>query len=230
MNNLKIFLIVLTFFPSLSFSQNPFRLLDEYNFLQREGKIFKLYQSQDTLYEVRKSIYSPDFTDPRKHYKIHGFLEIPNYHLLKLESLDTIPLTTDPYPLNRYLVIAIKDMDEKQLGYLPIAGSLSRSQLDSFSISRDSLTQKFFYTHYSNKYMKTFTSLKEITSEKEANKVVKLMKSKRYKEIINSWKATKAGDIWGTGLTAEILNKACLKAGYNPILADQKISEMATKL
>jgi len=230
MNDLRIFLIVLTFIPSLGFCQNPFRLLDEYNFLQREGKIFKLYQSQDTLYEVRKSVYSLDFTAPRKHYKIHGFIEIPNYHLLKLERLDTIPLTTDPYPKTRFLVIAIKDINDKQLGYLPVAGSLTRSQLDSFSISRDSLTQKFSYTYYSNKYMKSFSSIKDITSEKDANKIVKLMKPKRYKKIINAWQATKTGDIWGTGLTAEILNKACLKAGYNPILADQKISALATKL
>jgi len=120
-------------------------------------------------------------------------------------------------------------MDEKHLGYLPIAGGLTKNQLDDFSVNRDSLSQKFFYTFYSHNFIKTFNSLKEITSKNEANRIVKLMKSKQFEEVIASWKTTNTGDLWGTGLTAEILNKACLSLGFNPILADQKISRLATK-
>lgn len=225
---LKIIITILIF-PTLSYSQKSFKFLDEYNFLQREYKKFKLKQSNDTLYDVFESSYDSNFTEPRRHYKIHGFIEIPNYHLLKLERLDTIPLTTDPYPLTRYMIVAIKNMSDKQLGYLPIVGELTKNEMDTISISRDSLTKKFFYTYYSNAYVKTFSALKSIVKKKDANKIIRLMKSKRYEGIINSWKATKAGDIWGTGLTAEILNKACLDAGYNPIGADLKISALKKK-
>lgn len=230
MKKSNIVLILIALIPSLSFCQITFNLPDEYNFLQREGKVFKVFQSNDTLYEVRKSIYNQNFVDPRKHYKIHGFKELPNYHILKLEQLDTIPLTTDSYPLNRYLVIAIKEMNEKQLGYLPISGGLSKHQLDSFTVNEDSLAHKFFYTYFSNESIKTFGALKEITTKDDVKRILKLMKSKQYKVIINSWENTETGDIWGTGLTAELLNKASLELGYNPIGADQKISTLVTKL
>lgn len=230
MTTLKCLLVLLILIPVIGLSQSSFKLLDEYNFLQHDGKIFQLTQSHDTLYEVRKSVFGETFTDPRKHFKIHGFIEISNYQLLKVERLDTISLTTDPFPITRYSVIAIRSMNEKQLGYLPIMGSLTKVQMDSFSIQVDSLTNKFFYTYFSRNYMGEFPSLKEIVTKKDANKILRLAKSKKFNDVVKSWSATNIGDYYGTILLAELLTMACLDLGYNPITADLKITALKKKL
>jgi hypothetical protein len=73
-------------------------LPEDYNFLIIDGEVNKFHQSNDTLYNLQCYISQPCQPKPSDHYKILSVQGSGKYKILKLEKLDTIPLTNDPTP------------------------------------------------------------------------------------------------------------------------------------
>jgi hypothetical protein len=222
---LKTLLIIL-FLPLACYSQERKLLQHDYNFLVTDGEVKKLHQSNDTLYELQCYIDRPCQLRPSQHYKILSSSNLGDLIILKLECLDTIALTTIPYPETRYSTLAIKGIDNKQLGYLPLVMGLTKKQLDTAQTNVQQLKNKFFFTFYSDAYLNELSALKKITAKNEATKVVEEMKNEKFRPLVESYANSETRDMYAAGLAAELLNRACIDKGFNPVGAGKAINSL----
>ena len=224
--NMTKTLILFLLFPFFGCSQQPKALLQDYSFLLTDGTVTKLHQSNDTLYELKCYIDRPCQPKPAKHYKILSSDKTGDFTILKLEQLDTIPLTSDPYPADRYYVLALKSINEKQLGYLPIVYSVTRKQVDTIRTDAQFLKDKFFYTYFSDSYLKELSALKKLATKDDASQIIEAAKSDKYMLLAKSYSNTDTKDMYNAGFTAELLNRVCVDNGYNPIGAGEIIEKL----
>ena len=166
-----------------------------------DGEVTKLKQSNDTLYEYDCFIDRPC---SETHHRIIATHEMGEFTILKVERLDTIPLSDDFCPGKRYSVIALKSINKEQLGYCPYFGCLTKNQLDTFQISNLSLKNKHFLTYYSDSYLKELSTLKKVSSKDDIRKIIDAIE-------YNDFKSGKIS------YSAEELTKACIEKGYNPV-------------
>jgi len=201
-------------------------LKQDYNFLMTDGGVSKLHQSNDTLYELHCYIDRPCQPTPEDHYKIISSVVKGSFAILKLEKLDSIALTTNPYPLTRYSVLVFKNIDDQHLRSLNLRSGLTRQQLDTVRTNVASLADKFFFTFYSDSYLKELAKLKKITTMEDANQIMEAMKSDEIKALARRYEATDVADLYGSGFSAEVLNRACIEKGYDPVGAGGAIDKL----
>lgn len=200
-------------------------LKQDYYFITEVG-YEKITQSGDTLYRCRcqKDFKCHDFGT--KHYKILKSENTGDYLVLKMESLDSIPMTTNPYPDDRFTIAAIKFIDDNSLVFIQEAKRYTRSQLDTIQTSANDLDKKFGYTYYTKNHLYEFSKRKQITSKSEIEELFKLFETPEYQTIIERYKNTKTGDIYGRGLGYELFYKAAIDNGYNPINAVEIVNRL----
>lgn len=228
---LLLMLKTLTLFSLLIFISCTHRqkvLLQDYNFLVPDGEVMKLTQSNDTLLLLHCYIDKPCQAKPVKHFKIVSSEQSGGVRILKLEQLDTIPMTTNPYPMTRYSILALKTINNRQLGYSPVVFGLTKQQIDTLQTNISSLKDKFFFTLFSDSYLKELSALKKITTKDEAKEITEL-KSEKFKSFFDSYSKTQTTDLYASGLLAEVLNQACIEKGYNPIGAGLIINDLLKK-
>src|SRR5688572_30778954 len=114
-----------------SYGQIPLLLKEDVNFLNYNNQVFQWHQSNDTLYEFFCAPTGICRDEPRRHYKIHDYFVQQPFTVLRLERLDTISLTSTPYPSTRFHIIAFKDLGQNKVGFAQLQWDLTKSQLDS---------------------------------------------------------------------------------------------------
>lgn len=216
-----LFLLLLPFF---GVAQQSGILKEDYSFLLTNGKVAKLHQSNDTLYILNCYTDQPCLPRPDKRYKVLSTQTKDGLTLLKLERLDTIPFTPDPYPDNRFDVLVLKQDDYKELGVLDLYSRLKREQLDTVRMNTKDLKEKFYFTYYSDSYLEELSALKPITTSEEVENITAYIDTKDWKPLLKKYNKTDVFDMYASGLSAEILNRACIEKGYNPIGAGRVIS------
>ncbi len=217
-----IFLLI----PFSSCSQKQAALQQNFSFPVTDGEVTTLNQSNDTLYELKCYIDKPCQPRPEKHYKILSSNTSGAFTIFKLEQLDTIRITSDPYPLTRYSVLALKNADNKQLGYLILNFRLTKEQLDTVNTGASLLKDKFFFTFFSKDYLKELALLKKVTTKEDVALIIATMRSDKFKKLMEDYSNTKTNDYYASGLSAEFLNRACIENGFNPIGAGPEINRL----
>jgi len=218
----KIFLsVILLTLSELNLHAQQILKDDYYMVSVDDTKMYK--QSNDTLYQYK---CSPDFKPflslkPTSHYKILGYQVKSGYTILKLEQLDTIPLTSDPYPLTRYYVLAFNKITADTTGQLMLFRGLTKAELDKIEVP--DLKDKFFSTLISGSYKKRLANLKSVNSKQDAATIIATLQSDKYNSIIMRYKSTDIHDMYNSIINAELLYHSCVDNGYNPINAHNKI-------
>jgi len=220
------FLFLMLFLPGIALSQSTRILNHSYNFLVFDGEIKKLTQSHDTLYEFHCYIDKPCVPKAENHYRILSSIRKGEFIFLKLEQLDTISMTTTPYPLTRYCALALQKINAKQLGYLPLRRGLTKGQLDTLKTDTELLKNKFFFTYFSDQYLLEFNYLKKLSTKEQGLEIAKVGNSDKIKQLVERYKITNTGDMYGAGLNAEIMNQVCLELGFNPIGAGRAMNKI----
>lgn len=223
---MKKVLILFLFFPIFEFTEGQNILTQDYSFLGTDGEVSKIRQSNDTLYYFHCYIDRPCQPNPESHSKILGYNTSGDFTIFKLEGLDSIPLTTDPYPETRYSLLALKTINSKQLGVLPLKSGLTRQQIDTIKTDIESLKDKFFFTYFSNSYLMELSTLKKVTTMEDAEAIIDFVKSGKFTHLVERYSKTKIFDLYGSGFSAELLNRACIEKGYNPIGAGRSINNL----
>lgn len=219
-----ILILFLFIVPLVGCSQGQQVLPQDYSFLGADGEVTKLHQSHDTLYVLKCYIDGRCQPQPSERYKILSSNKTEEFVILKLQKLHTVELPTDTHTAPRYERWALKIANDKELGWLPLALGLSKQQLDTTETDIRLLKKKFFFTFFGDNYLKEFSSLKKLTSKVEANEIIEFVNSGRFKTLIESYSNTDTQDVYAAGLSAELLNRACLEKGYSPIGAGRAIN------
>jgi len=207
-------------------SQEPVLLSREYSFINTNGRFYTLHQSHDTLSEL--ICYDHDHCQDmlRNHFRILSSVQYGSSFILKLEGLDTVQGAGPIRWASRYAVFVLHDINPRQLGLLPLYYGLTRSQLDTVRVDKATLKDNFYYSYYSDICMKEFALLKPITEKKDIDFLKTMTGTEQVQEITKKYNRTKPYDMYNVGISAEILTKVCILAGFNPISAATNINGM----
>lgn len=137
--------------------------------------------------------------------------------VLYLESLDSITLSTDPYPANRFSLLAINKSDSNKIGYLDLNRGFTRADIDTMRLDPLSLKDKFFFSWYGNRYLKVLSVNRKMKTKEDAQSILDLVKSGRFKTLIDQYQKTAPSDLYGSGLTAELFTRACIEKKIDPV-------------
>lgn len=160
MKNLFALLLV----PVWGFSQNNPLLNQPYTFFVPDGEMTRYEQRGDTLYRWHGMIhYYPDYDlRVKRIFRVIKSLDSATFTILGLAPLDSIPLTTNPDPDNRYSMIALQRIDTNRIGIAGLKSRLTRDQLDSVHVDLTILPNLFYFTFFSDDDLVRFRDLKEI--------------------------------------------------------------------
>ncbi|KQT20668.1 hypothetical protein ASG22_16980 [Chryseobacterium sp. Leaf405] len=218
-----LFIILLLSFLNLINSQT----FSEAHYFVGSDEMHVYKQSHDTLYT--STTFSIEPFDTRKyknHYKIWEVIDNPSdFIVIKLESLDSIPLTTDPYPKDRFKISVYKKKNKQEITLLMDVSHLTKEQMVNYNIDFAQLKNNFGMSLYSLSYMKELLKLKKVTTKKDANKINNELSNPKYLKFAENYiKQNKLSDSYASILTANLINTACLNLGYSPIGASFSIS------
>ncbi|WP_162550036.1 hypothetical protein [Hymenobacter nivis] len=223
-----LWLIVLFTFSDKVAAQRV--IYGDYSFIGRGIQTPTLRQCNDTIYQFNCYTYPgiPHrcLAKPSAYYKIISLISQAPFYVLKLERLDTIPLTSKPYPQTRYSLMILKIINNDELGYLPLRLGSTKIQIDTAQVNIAILRNNFYFTYFSNKYIKDLTRLKLISTKQQAQSIIEIIKGETFKEVIKKYQKTQPIDFYGSGMISELINRACIMEGYNPLNAQQKINDL----
>ncbi|AIZ64139.1 hypothetical protein PK28_11360 [Hymenobacter sp. DG25B] len=220
---LRQFLCIACFtsLPVAGFSQQVIH--QGYTFLGRVGKMTRLLQSHDTLYIQQCNRQLACTNNYAERYRILASRQQGEFQLLQVESLDSLHMTPDPYPLTRFSMVVLRNLTSQQVGYNVVNKRSTRQQVAELQISLDDLRQKFYFTFFSDTYLTTLRQLPTIKTMADAERIKAEVQQPEYTALAKAWEATDTGDLYATGLAREILNRACIKLGFSPWLSDEAI-------
>jgi hypothetical protein len=177
----------------------------------------------DTLYtSTTFSLKLDNNKKYRSHFKIWEQKENPSdIVIMKLESLDSIPLTTEPYPENRFRIFVYKKNSGKELTMINDISHLTKQQMAAFNTDTIQVKNSIGMKLYSFTYMKELSKLKKVTTKNDVDKINEELNDPKYLTIIEEYKKeNKLPDPYASILTANLINTACLNIGYSPIGAN----------
>lgn len=128
--------------------------------------VFK--QSNDTLYASTTFSLEPfNIEKYKKHYKIWSVNENQsNLLIVKLESLDSIPLTTNPYPEDRFKISVYQRKNEKEITLIKDIEHLTKEGMAYYHADTIKSNDNVGLNLYSLSYMKKLLKLKKVKSKK----------------------------------------------------------------
>lgn len=214
----KILLFILALHSSCEHKiYNP--LNSGYYFVNPYGGLNKLIQSNDTLYDLKcNPLDSCNYLRPwAKRFKVIALENAGEFFILKMESLDSIALTPDPFPQTRYSIDIIRIINDNQLGYRPFKAGLTKAQLDSFYTDSRTMNNLHFLTYYNRKTVLSFKNLKSISTQNDLMEISKKMDSPENIKLMEFIMEHKTEFYRFAGIDSELLIRACLELGFNPL-------------
>jgi hypothetical protein len=208
-------------------------LVQDYNFIGRGQLAAKLHQSHDTLYYLQcfpgLTGKQGCITKPQAHYKIISSSKIAEFQIVKLEQLDTLSLTSNPYPETRFSLLILAAINDKGIGWLPRRQGSTKSQIDTARINLKTLRNNFYFTYFSDAYLGKLMLLKKIATKQDADNIMLALKDavgrKEIKELVEKYEKTQPIDYYGSGMTSELITRFCIEKGYSPVNAQQLLAD-----
>ncbi len=184
-------------------------------------------QSNDTLYKSNTFSLQPiNIKKYNAHYKIWDIIEkTQNLIAVKLESLDSIPLTTDPYPEDRFKLLLYKKISEKELLLIRDINHLKREEMTAYNIDTIQTNNSYGMTLFSLSYMKQLSMLKKVKSKNDADAINNELNDSKYIRFAESYvKYNRLSDPYTSILLASLINTVCINLRYSPIGASFSIN------
>lgn len=177
-------------------------------------------KSNDTLYtSTTFSVKLPEATKYRGHYKIWSVKEnSSDITIMRLENLDSIPLTTNPYPEDRFRIFVFKKNSEKEAVLINDIGHLTKQELANYNTDTIQSKKIIGMKLYSLSYIKELMKLKRVANKSDVDKINNELNNPKYLNLIEDYKkGNKLSDPYASILAADLINTACLNLGYSPI-------------
>lgn len=212
--------ILICIFNSV-FSQN---LIDEKYYFVNGNELFGIKISNDSLFELK---CNSDFQCAvRKRYKILKSKKVGKKEIFAIERLDSMQLTSSPIPKDRYRIIGLEKIEKGKLKFVNEAKSYTLDSPTRIPFEIQFLNGKFGFTYYTESFLTELETDYPINAE-QAEKITSNFEN--YTELLELYKNTKTGDIYASGIMAELIALEMIKLKLSPLLARNRIKEALEK-
>ena len=204
-------------------SQN---LLNEKYYFVNGTELFGIKKSNDTIFEFK---CNPNFNCSdryRKKFKILKNKIIENKQILAIERIDSIPLSTNPIPADRYKIIGFEKIQKGKLKFINEAKTYTLDSLSAIPFEIEFLKDKFGFTYYTESFLTELETDYNISAE-QAERVMSNFKN--YTERLKLYEKTKTGDIYRSGIMAELIAAEMIKLNLSPLQARNRIEKALQK-
>lgn len=201
---------------------NAQEILKSKHYFINGEKVFSIQKSNDTLYMFKCTSNFDCAKKARDHYKILRSKQEGNRYLLEVEKLDSLQLTTNPIPDERFKLIGFEKISENTIKMISEAQSFTKDSIAKTPFEMKYLDNKFGFTYYTENYLKSLRT--DYTINREFAKEI-IESCKRNTEIITQYKNTNTGDWYNIGISAELLALEMIKRNLSPIRAKQKMEK-----
>jgi hypothetical protein len=214
-------IILLLFLFTFTQALNAQKLDDKYYFVNGL-EVFGIKQSRDTIYEFKCYANLQCQERMRKHYKIIQSKDTLNWTLVKIERLDSIPFSTEPVRKDRFMLWGFEKVD---VGKIRIVKQRMRFTLDSIqSLPINSLLteERFGFTYYNEEFLTDLKTDYKVDSLTAAEIVFGF---KDYESLLILYKNSNVSDMYGSGITAELVALELIKRGWSPLYGVHRLNE-----
>ncbi len=222
MRNILITTILSFIFNSV-FSQT---LLEDKYYFVNGTELFGIKKSNDTIFEFKCNSDFKCSDKYRKRFKILKNKKIGQKEILVIERIDSIPLKTNPIPADRYKIIGFEKIEKGKLKFINEAKSYTLDSLSAIPFEIQFLNDKFGFTYYTESFLTELKTDYEISPEL-AEQIFSDLKNNI--EQVELYKKTKTGDIYGSGITAELIATEMIKLNLSPLNAKERIEKALRK-
>ena len=201
-------------------SKNNFALREGVYFPHTSGQMSKMILKRDSLFSYHiNGMGIEKLSDISIVNIVKGNDRV---EILKGVKVKTPGLNSRQSDINRYtyFVFSVRNKNEVKLVYGE--SYPTEEEVDSILNSIDTARQ-FGLTFYRRSYFDTFNQLKAISSKSDYETIYKYLNSEEAQMIVEEFNKQGMIPIYGWSLTSELLNQACLKNGYNPLGAAEKL-------
>ncbi|MBL7471734.1 hypothetical protein IS446_05940 [Robertkochia sp. 1368] len=220
----KLLLTVLfVFIINSVFCQN---LLDDKYYFVNGTELYGIKKSNDTIFEFKCNSNFKCAQKYRRIFKVLKSKRIGSKEILAIERIDSIPLTTNPIPADRYKLIGFEKLEQGKLKFINEAKTYTLDSLSVIPFDIQFLNNKFGFTYYSESYLSQLKTDYNISPEL-AQKILAGLKSNT--ELIELYRKTKTGDIYGSGITAELIATEMIKINLSPLDAKKRLEQALKK-
>lgn len=209
-------------------------LLDRpYSFIIPDGEITRLEQRGDTLFFLHSTLrdtaqvahIAQSAWYPSRRSRIHAILREDSLAYVALERLDSVPLSRNPFPEERYSVIVLKKANDQDVGFVTLSMGLTKNQLDSAWGTHTKADSLFFLTYFSDDYWKQLSLLNPVKTEEDVKKIQVALEGGQVKQWMDLYRRNPVKEMYGTGVMTEMMNRICISLSYNPIGATHTIQQ-----
>ena len=214
---------ILVFIFNLVLSQN---LLDDKYYFVNGTELFGIKISGDTIFEFKCNSDFQCSDNYRKKFKILKNKMFGQKEILAIERIDAIPLSSNPIPADRYKLIGFEKIGKGKLKFINEAKTYTLDSLSAIPFEIQFLRDKFGFTYYTESFLTELQTEYEISLE-QAQKIFSDIRTNI--EILELYKKTKTGDIYGSGITAELIATEMIKLNLSPLNAKNRIEKAMRK-
>ena len=214
---------ILVFIFNFVLSQN---LLDDKYYFVNGTELFGIKISADTIFEFKCNSNFQCSDNYRKKFKILKNKMVGQKEILAIERIDSIPLSSNPIPADRYKIIGFEKIGKGKLKFINEAKTYTLDSLSAIPFEIQFLRDKFGFTYYTESFLTELQTEYEISRE-QAQKIFSDIKTNI--EILELYKKTKTGDIYGSGITAELIATEMIKLNLSPLNAKNRIEKAMKK-
>ena len=222
MREIKIIMTIVLISIQTIYSQEV--LNDDYYFVSGK-ELTKIQKSNDTIYLYKCNSTFDCLDKYRNHFKILKSEEIENITLLKMERLDSIPMTTDPYPEDRFGIVRIEKLQNGVISYISDPKYYTNNSINNVILNKEYLEDRFGFSFYTKKFL---TTLKMDNITKNDARAI-LESAKENKKIIEKYKQTNTGDIYFSGIASELINIELIKRNLSPLNGKNRVNDALKK-
>nr|WP_288807891.1 hypothetical protein [uncultured Sphingobacterium sp.] len=226
------YLLLNTIFATAAFAQHKKVVLDRaYSFIIADGEIERivikdslLMKLHGCLLELKQPLdlnakdWEVDKTNRIIQERVQG-----DSWLVMTESLDSIPMTTAPFPTNRFSITVFRGITKNQIEIADVTSRIERHVADSLMDKGVVTDNWFFYTYFSDDRWRELASLPQIKTKDDGQKVMSILKSEKVKTWVKAYENNPIKEMYGSGVIAEIINRICIQLQYSPVFASKAL-------
>ncbi|MDF2476950.1 MAG: hypothetical protein K0S24_2433 [Sphingobacterium sp.] len=227
------YLLLHTIFYTTASAQHKEFVLDRaYSFIIADGEIDRLI-IKDSLLKLHGSLYelkgplnlnAKDWQVDKTKRIIKERAQSDSW-LVMTESLDSIPMSTVPFPTNRFSITVFRGITKNQIETADVISRVERHVADSIMDKGIVTDNWFFYTYYSDDRWRELAALPPVKTKDNAKKIMSILKSEEVKNWLTRYENNPVKEMYGSGIFAEIINRICLQIQYSPIFASKALQE-----